>query len=847
MIFSVQAKFVNSKKHVLLATLLYWVQYRYFIFSLQFGSFRESFGHNHSDALYALSIIYQNLLNIRQGDWYSLAGDHYTWYEGIIGTTHHMYAWTPLAGLLASFWDEPLGIYNVLYYLNLVLIQFGVYFLLRLYTKSNLVALLVSLLVPLGPSIVGISYGLHPHVSMYAGVVWVLYGLERLRLATSRRAILGWGCLVGVGYLYTLFSDWHSAIFGHVLFIPYGLYYLGRSLPRSFGRWRVGTLSVAIGLPLLLVLPLGFGFLRTSQTFDTSRSLTVISILQRDKNNLNNSLGLGKIAGPAVENIYPRVVTGVPEEQLIETARRFTDMNVLYPDLISTVVFWGGLVAAVSCLWVDWRLLRRRSFLFWGIVVLCSLIALGPFVVIGAQIGTVKLPYYYIYKLIYPLQAIRYIYRIQAVTYLAALITLGIWLAQVQALALARLPLPEIKKRGLINALLLVTVMGLVSVQSARHEKVISPPAEYKLSLSELVADYNAQRRELDYYYFGEDLFGTYNLNLFTSYHNYRRGFRELSWVTHGISGFHPHGERSMEGQMTRGDNYELIVDTLSGQGVDLVVTHTPDITAGQEKQIEAHYTEVGTTSDGLFKVFALDSPAEVNKDWGSLGHAVTLSQTQTPRQPLFYTLRLQNDSQSKVYVKDAETATTQTYRLSIYDEADREVVTEELAYSEPAHLWPGYASAQTFEISHRLNPGVYRTHLSYAGETKDEREFRVIPRREYRQKLEAEQELSVVAPEIVVPELTRNDVALPLPVELTVQTGAWQNHPPKTELRPNYSFAADFVHEDTGEVQNRQNLCKLPGNYFPGDTLFFACFFTLPGEEVYTTYRSTYYEPVTQ
>ena len=833
----------------LAVTLVYWVQYRYFIFSLQFGDFTETFGTNHSDAYYALSIIYQNFLNLAEGRWYSLAGDHYTWYESIIGTTHHMYAWTPLAWVLAQFWDEPLGIYNLLYFLNLFVLQFGVYRLLHFYTRARLIPLLVSLLVPLGPSIVGISYGLHPHVSMYAGLPWILYGLERVRLAKTKIAELRWGGLVGVGYVYLLLSDWHSAIFAHVLLVPYALYYLAR---KPFGvrrRWRIGVITGSLLLPLLVTVPLGLGFVETSRTFNTTRSLRVISILQRGRNNLNNSLGLGTVAGPAFENVYPRLPSKKTEKERVAVARRFTNTNRLYPDVVTTGVFWVGLLCVLSYLWLDRRRLRERSFFFYGVLVLCSLIALGPYVVIGSEIGTVKLPYYYIYKLVYPLQAIRYLYRIQAVTYLVALLTLGLWLQAARVTLEGRL-LASVSpgRRGRFGVVLFATlVLTLGSVQSISHERIVTEGAEYELGLSEVIADYNRDRRELDYYYFGRDLFDTYNLNLFTSYHNYRRGFRELSWVTHGISGFHPHGERSMEGQMTRGDNYDLIADTLSGQGVDLVVTHVPDVTARQERQIEAHYTEVGASEDGRFKVFALESPAEVTQDWPALTHAVTLSQTQTLRQPVFYTLQIRNDSPDTVYTKRADTATTQPYRLRIYDSEDREVLSEELAYSEPAHLWPGYASAQTFEISPRLNPGTYLARLTYADETKDEREFTVVPRAEYRRRMATAQELQVSSPELGVPSLTRNEVALPLPVQLTVDAGVWQNYPPRTELRPNYSFAADFAHARSGDVQNRRDVCELPGNYFPGDTLHFVCLFTLPFEADYATYRSTFYQPVTQ
>ena len=828
---------------------VYWIQYRYFIFSFQFGSFTKAFGFNHSDALYALSIIYQNLLNIQNGQWYSLAGDHYSWYESIIGTTHHMYAWTGLTWILNKFWQEPIGIYNILYFLNLVILQYGIYQLLRFYTRTRLTPLVVSLLLPLGPSVVGISYGLHPHVAMYASVPWMLYGLEKFKTAVSYREELVWSGLIGLGYLYLLLSDWHSAIFAHVLLVPYALYFFLKNFRNRQMRRRNMTLSIVLLVPILITLPLGLGFLNTSRTFNTTRSLRVVAILQRGRNNLNNSLGLSTAFGPIIENIYPRIPSAKTEPERIEIARRFTNANQLYPDLITTGVFWVGLLVVLGYLILDRSKLRHRSFLFLGVVWLSSLVAFGPYVVIGSEIGTFKLPYYYVYKLIYPLQAIRYIYRIQAVTYLAALLTLGLWLHS-SCLAVDRKLLTaysQRKKKIFTVTIIILLGFGLISAQSITHERTINAGAEYELTISELVADYNQKRQELDYYYFGKDIFDTYNLNLFTSYHNYRRGFRELSWVTHGISGFHPHGERSMEKQMTNGDNYDLIVDTLSGQEVDLIIAHVPDLNLRRERQIEVRYEEIGVSSDKRFKMFALTSKAEVNRDWATLTHAVTFSRTQSPRMPLFYTLSVRNDSPDEIYVKAGEKATTQPYRLVITDSGDREVMSEELAYSEPAHLWPNYAGAQTFEISHRLASGNYTARLFYADKLEDERDFEVISRDAYTQKIAAAPALSVASPELPVPDLTRNDALLPLPVTLTVKTGVWQNYPAKTELRPNYSFAADFEDDPTGDIQNRRDMCALPGNYFANDELNFACNFELPGLKTYTRYRSTFFEPTTQ
>ena len=833
---------------IALVTLTYWIQYRYFVFSLQFGNLTQTFGENHPDAFYALGIIYQNLLNLREGRWYSLAGDHYAWYEGIIGTTHHMYAWTPLAALLARFWDEPLGIYNVLYFLNLVLIQFGVYFLLRLYTRSRLVALLVSLLVPIGPSLVGISYGLHPHVFLYAGMIWALYALERFKLSSTRRAALGWGVLFGVGYLYTLVSDWHSAIFAHVLLVPFGVYYL-RSRPlRRHKLWRVGVLGVALVVPLLVTVPLGLGFLQTSRNFNTTRSLRAISILQRGRNTLNNSLGLGTLAGPVFENVYPRVSTNGTEAERIALARRFTRSNLLYPEIISTLVFWTGGLGLALAAFLDRRRLRRRSVLFYGVVVLGSLIALGPFVVVGMEMGSMKLPYYYIYKLVYPLQAIRYIYRVQAVTYLAALVTLGLWLAQGRVLVETKL-LESVSsgRKRLVSGLLVSVLAGtLISVQSVGHERVIDEPAEYELSLSEFVADYNLAGNELDYYYIGRDLFDTYNLNLFTSYHNYKRGFRELSWVTHGISGFHPQVEETMEGQMTRGDNYNLLADTLSAQGVDLIIAHEPDLNFAQERALKAHYKRLGTTSDERFAVFALETPAAVNQDWSSLEHQVGLSRTQSEKGPVFYTLGLRN-AREEVYTKATPTATTQEYELRILNEQEQEVGRQTLAYSEFAHLWPGYGSAQTFELSPRLARGKYTAVLDYAEEEKGRSSFEVVSAAEYAQKITQAEELTVRSESLPVPEITRNDVAVPLQTKLQIQSGVWQNYPAKTELRPNYSLMVEYRNPRDNTTQTQTDICAPEGNYFAGDTLVYACRFVLPAEPGFEAYRADFFVPTAQ
>jgi hypothetical protein len=820
---------INIFKTPVFVTIIYFVQYRFFIFNSQFTSLTKTFGTNHPDGYYIISIIYQNILNIKNHNLYSVTGDHFTWYNNIIATTAHMYALTPVFWIVDYFAKSPITSINIVYFLQLFVLQFGIFHLVNYYTKNKILALLTSLLLPLGSSIVGISYGYHLHVNLYAGLIWMIYFSERLFRSQSKYQ--SYLLTVGVlfSYLFNVFSDWYVAVFSHFFIIPYfiGIFIINKkSILKN--KINIKLFIVAILSPLLILTPLAISTYKTSKIFNTERSTYEIAINQKSFNNFNNTLGIGSIFGSAVENIYPRLPSQKTQEDRIALAAEFSQPNILFPDLVTVVIFW----LSIALLFLGYKeknrekRIRLRVLIF--ILVLSLIISFGPYLVLNSKITYIKLPYYYIFKLFFPLKAIRYIYRIQSISYLSSLLILSIYVEN----ALLFFSKKSVNNNSKFNAfkvsLVLITLFCIVfSIQSRKQTRIVTEPQRYDLGIDSIISSENQGQKELNFFYWGKDFYDTNSINLFTSYHNYNRGFRELNWVTSGIAGLSPFYDGILQSHVTNKLNSGLIVRTIAGSETDLVIANTENLSKLEDLEISKHYKNIGESEDKKYRVYKLFNPTKNLDNWNELDFNSTISKFQTNNTPIFVTLNTVNKNESKVYTKPNKN-NFENYVMEIIKD-NKVIKTEKLDMIQPGFLWPSFGISQTFSIKNNLKNGDYKIEISKNGVVINTKNFTVISNQEYKNKLRSATDFKIESKQI---NLNNNfnlpNIVVPFQSEFKIKDGVLNNYPQKTDLQPNNNIVFFNVNNkneklDLSQVYN-PHICKLEGNYFPEDEINMSC-----------------------
>ncbi len=220
-----------------------------------FGSYYRHLGSvigSGGDSYYNLSLFMQNLLNWKHGQFLSLQGDHISFYQNAIGVTAHVISPSVVFALLLPIFKNPIFIFNLIFFGNIFLLQLGIYFLVRFYTKNIPLSIFAALFVILSPAIVGIYYVGHVHASLYWTLPFLILLFEKLReqhaSKTSNKKYIAYAAGIFFCTLWLFFADWHVAIFASIWIGLWVLFHIGmvRNFRKNF------RMLLAFFVPLVL-------------------------------------------------------------------------------------------------------------------------------------------------------------------------------------------------------------------------------------------------------------------------------------------------------------------------------------------------------------------------------------------------------------------------------------------------------------------------------------------------------------------------------------------------------------------------------------------------------------------
>lgn len=797
-----------------------------------FGSVYKDLGSvlgGGGDAYYNLALFMQNALNFYQGHFYSLHGDHLSFYSMVMGVTEHVKGPSLVFAVLYPILRNPVAIFNVLYFGNLILLQVGMYYLIRHYTRNTWLAIVAALFVVLSTSLVADTYVAHIHVMLYWALPFLILFLELyLRPGTLSRRRMLWlpvGIALTSGWLW--FAEWHILLFSALWLGVWIVAQLPRLWRERRELWRRVSMVVGIfAVWTIALLPLAYGYLQASHTFNTVRSLgdVVGTNFHTDA-----FFGIGRVVRIAIS-----VAAGIaPHHAWLQYLNGLTDhlaQGQGFPDPLFTISFWVGFFVLIP--WVVALIVTRgrfyaRSFMYLCIFLLSAVVMLGPVLNIGGgQQESVVLPYYFLYKAIYPLSAIRAVWRAGIVGYLALLVFWALMIDHAWRLVIVpRLKAEHVPQSWKIVGGIYVAV-GMLFLGLIQNKGFVGgavPVAQPSDVVQQTLEQLPITQEPTAIFFWGPHV-DEAAYNYFVSNYNLKHNERRVVLALGGVAGTYPRDTVVVHDLVTQNRQPELAAQVLAAKRVAVIFEEVAGPSAASAL---SPYYEPGA-ADREFRVWHLkNTPQNVAQQEERI-FFVTLSRYQKANADWQLILNSENPTDKIMVTAEPVAAHRFTFELR---QKDQLVTSRKLQIGEQAVLLPHTGFGVPVAIAGAGTPGdltirVLRDDVPVATAA-----VRVLSAGDYADKLaQAQKEAIAIVPHFG-PRTTINlqQQLVPTKMTLDIAQGVVANEHQAKILTPNHPVIAAYANE-SGEKYNGfpgwlvQPICPLRGNYFAEETLTFWC-----------------------
>lgn len=567
--------------YFVLLVIVIFLESRYLLFKSVYDNFAHTMG-SEGDSYYNLSLFMQNTVNNQLGNFFSLTGDHFTWYPNIIGLTAHVFAPSLVFQFLYQFIKNPILIYNILFFGNIFLTQVGIYFLVKYYTRNFSISIISALIVPLSSAVVWTFYVGHIHAALYWSLPFAILFFERIFDSSKKRSLVRIFeyCALFVFLFWLYFSEWHIAVFSSIWI---GIWILLNCL-NIFRKRKTFKEQIIIVITQFLILGIllgsvGYNYLSVSKHYRVTRTIDAVTATNFETAEF---FGLKNMLIPITKLYEEFGPEGEIKSNIPQLLKSFEDSDSAYPDKLSTISFWIGLLIMLPWLCI---LIKRKGnyyvkeFILFLTFFISSLIALGPYPkAANHSLHSFKLPHYYIYQLILPFSAIRAVWRSMAVGYLALVTVFGIFLNNLSSKISSSLNSffkPDISvsnrikwKLSKIYLFCFGLILFLVLWQGATGSAY---KAFGKDDFLHSVFETISKEDNVTIFLWSPNYDDSY-LNYQTSLFNLEKGKRSVNWVVGGIAGTYPR-ESTVIGKMVKDGIYsELIEEVLHKKNVNYII-----------------------------------------------------------------------------------------------------------------------------------------------------------------------------------------------------------------------------------------------------------------------------------
>ncbi len=902
-----------KKKFVILETLLLFliifIQHRFWLYTGIYKNPGSTMG-TRGDAYYNLGIFLQNTLNFTTGDFYSLEGDHYALYQGILGATAHNFAASAIFGFVYIFIKNPILIFNLIFFGNIFLTQIGIFTLVKYYTKNPIISLSAAFLFPLSEAVKTFYVG-HIHASYYWALPFLTLFLEKFfekkselesdkdspyktkpSEETSKNRFLNllkktyqqalkifktiknnlnskdiWLLLgIAITGIWLLFAEWHVMIFSSLWLIVWLIFKLNFFWKEKKVIWpRLVSVGIIVFFAIAMLAPLAMAYVESSKIFNTTRTLSNVAATNFSTEEF---YGNRFVLTPTLQTLKSFTKDPATIDSFNQAINTVNKSDSSYPDLISNLTFWISVLVYLP--WLIILIIKRgdyypREFLFLNIFLLSALIALGPVIKIGGRnFEQVLLPHFFLYNLYFPLSAIRAIWRVSIVGYIAVLIFWSLILNKIYEFLKSKLEqdskwqeLPKITKRLLTHSALIFCLIVFLSfsvIINAGWRGKALPAYEANTFLFDNFAKDNSTKRTKQVFIWSDRFIRSEENSYFAyqiSLHNLKRGFKEIEWTSGGVAGVLPADTQVLETMVRQNKYTNLAVSALAGKKVDLIVQDKEFLKGEAQKQENiaqelSNFYDLNVENEEfiIWKLKPQLELSQVTNSWKDLNYFATLSKTQIKNGDWQLLLNIEN-STDKIYVNPEAVGLTQFSWQFWRDDKLVNQIDEKMG--EVAILFPNQGMSFPVKIKPKLlDTGQITLKLIKEDKKIFETEVEVLKNSEYQKKLKKAQ-----TENLKVTDTSKNFnnysqfkglTSVPVKISFRVEQGVIQNHPQKLPISANIKVVSQFYKQESEDYESYggftkgfgQPHCRLSGNYFAEDVLNTWCSQHLPYDQKY-------------
>lgn len=819
---------------------LIYIQHRFWLFGTVYSN-PTQFVPGNGDASYNLAAMMQSALNLISGEWFSLNTDHFTWWGKALGVTAHQTMFGLFFYILFQFTNNFGLIYNILQFSNLWLIQIGVFLLAKRFGANNYFAIVAALMIPLSQSY-QTFYTAHIHASYYALLPYLILlldiYLEKFDITKLKKALILTGLtLTGI---FTILSDWHVFVFSSVFIGIYILFrskYLIKNFKEHFKHFSL--LLIPVFLVGLVAIPLVVNTLDASKTYNSVRQIGDVA---GTNSTIESFLGFDSIVGPVVRSVgvrYPEL--GAEEFKLIDAGNIISSIRSTYPDPLYVFSFWLGLVIAIP--WIIMLFRRKgdffaREFAFFAIFFVSSIIILGPVLKFDNKtFSSIPLPYYILYKLYYPFQAIRAVWRAAFIGYIAILLIWSVVLTKLWRIASLKFTNINLKKLT-IGYLTILLGFGLLLQNSG----FIGGAAPAIQKDDELLGIFDkitqGSKTEMYVWQYSDQGFDNFTINV--SYYNLLKKDRLVYWVMGGIHGAPPYESAMVSSMQQLNTNIVLIPELLRAKNVPFVIQVKNNIRFENEKLLLDAYYDMDSEGE-KYVLWKIDqsSRKSLGKNDKSIAGSKYLG-LGVEYHGFYNTENLSDE----VYASGNNIDQTE-YKVKLEKDGKTEFESS-FKSGDPAFLLPKTGKSINFSFTARwLKTGNYEMKLYRENTFVTSKNVEVISNASYKDKVkelkkvptELEKITNPTSPYNLIPRLTS-----PQKLSLKIKEGGIFNES-NFGISPSQKITAKFQKDDIDDTFSfpdwlGQPSCPIEGDYFKDDQIDFWCNQSNPFD---SNYNKTY------
>lgn len=812
-----------------------------------FGSYYKNFGSvigSGGDAYYNLSLFMQNLLNWKHGQFLSLQGDHISFYSNVIGVTAHVISPSIIFALLLPLFKNPIFIFNLIFFGNIFLLQLGIYFLVRFYTKNTPIAIFAALFVILSPAVVAIYYVGHVHASLYWTLPFLILLFEKLWLVktASKKTYLWYAAGIFLCTLWLFFSDWHIAIFASIWIGLWILFHIGILRHPRKNAAKLATLFVPLMIAALLLVPLAKKYFETSKIYNAERSPDVVV---NTNMNLEDYLGFSRVIPVAIDIVKPFVKNHPYALERLDHYKSVANQaGPGFPDPFFRFTFWAGLVLLVPALivfiWSRGKTLKKELILL-GTVILSALFMLGPAIKMGGILAleTVPLPYYFLYSWFTPLHAFRALWRAGtvgslAVTVLWSMLAASLWqkIRGAKNLPLNKAASETVTKkwaRGLLLAFLVLFGFGVLVYQNNGYRGGFIP-AKTKDDFFFTSMEKHLKPNEPISFAVVSDNMEEGNTNLQTSWFNLEHNRRALEFAIGGDGGFLPLDWLTAVNLTRQHQSLNTVIEMYAAKGVNVLWVDSNYFKEDPAAQtiLAAHYAR--SESQNGHEVWTLVKKA-ASTPQTSLRYNLALSQFQEVGSKWNGMLNIENPT--NLPFANPEKVHTVNYELVF--SGNEKNVSEKFSLGEQAMIFAHTGASVPFTVKPKLSVGNYTWTLKREGTEVFNGTVSVLSKSDYKQRVsEAKKTTLETYSNVVAAPFNMDLYQIPVKLEFSVISGGIINQPKERIVRNNQPVVTEYFDAVGTKVALPhffdQPDCKFAGNALPGDNITLWCYQYVPG-----------------